>query len=189
MAKPVEQVVNQNLREELVEQHQRLVYFVANQFRQSKMEWDDLVQIGFIGLIKAVDRYNPGIKKAKFSTFAVHYIRGEIMKEFRNQRRHNPAVEVSVERMVEGGGDEDEALRLMDTLGTDPDEVETMVSNRVALEEGMADLTDLERDVIKFRFGKQWTEDEVAELFDVSQKRICAIEQGAIRKLRRRMVR
>lgn len=111
------------------------------------------------------------------------------MKEFRNQRRHNPAVEVSVERMVEGGGDEDEALRLMDTLGPDPDEVETMVSNRVALEEGMADLTDLERDVIKFRFGKQWTEDEVAELFDVSQKRICAIEQGAIRKLRRRMVR
>ncbi|MFD1394429.1 sigma-70 family RNA polymerase sigma factor [Kroppenstedtia eburnea] len=188
MAKPVEQVVNQNLREELVEQHQRLVYFVANQFRQSKMEWDDLVQIGFIGLIKAVDRYNPGIKKVRFSTFAFHYIRGEILHELRALKRHNPAMEVSVENVVEGGGEDDE-IRLMDTLGTDPDEVETTVSNRVALEESMADLTDQEREVISFRFGKQWTQGEIAELFDVPEKRIRVIEQKAIRKLRGQMVR
>ncbi|QKI80571.1 sigma-70 family RNA polymerase sigma factor [Kroppenstedtia eburnea] len=188
MAKPVEKVMGRDLREELVEQHQRLVYFVANQFRQSKMEWDDLVQIGFIGLIKAVDRYNPGIKKVKFSTFAFHYIRGEILHELRALKRHNPAMEVSVENVVEGGGEDDE-IRLMDTLGTDPDEVETTVSNRVALEEGMVDLTCLEQEIIRLQYCKQWTRKEIAELFDVPEKRIRVIEQKAIRKLRRRMVR
>lgn len=98
-----------------------MVYFVAHQYKRYGIEWEDLVQIGFVGLVKAMDRYNPS-KKVKFNTFAFHYILGEILHELRSRQRHNPAEEISVEQTI-GGDSDGEDVRLIDTLGTKPDGV------------------------------------------------------------------
>ncbi|WP_188647491.1 sigma-70 family RNA polymerase sigma factor [Marinithermofilum abyssi] len=192
MAKPMEYTVDQEIRSNFVKRHQQLVYFVAHQYKRSGIEWEDLVQIGYMGLVKAMDRYNPAVKRVKFNTFAIHYIQGEILHELRYRKRHNPAVEISVEQTIKGKEDGEE-LRLVDTLGTEPDVVESPAMNHVDLEEGLKHLTLVEREVIELRYGLKdrivRKQEKVAEIFDVSRKRISQWEQKAMWKLRRWMIR
>lgn len=192
MAKPVERVVKQDVRNNFVKRYQNLVYFVANQYKQSGIEWEDLVQTGFVGLLKAINRYNP-FQSVKFSTFAVHYIQGEILHELRYKKRHNPVAEVSMEEVLIDMQEEDKAFRLVDIVGTDPDEVEAAVVNRVTIEAALDCLSDSERKVITLRYGLRAgrcrTQEQVAEIMGVSQKTISQMENRAIGKLRRQMVR
>lgn len=175
-------------KDKLVEHNLRLVVYLSKKFESTGLDMEDLVSVGTIGLIKAVNSYNPD-KQIKLATYASRCIENEILMYLRKVSKHKTEVSLDEPLNVDGEGNE---LLLGDILGTDTDVVFNHMENQVErqlLEEGLSKLTPREQQIIGMRFGldggDERTQKEVADLLGISQSYISRLEKKIIGRLRK----
>lgn len=172
----------------LVERNLRLVVYIAKRFENTNLDIEDLVSVGTIGLIKAINSYD-NTKKIKLATYAARCIENEILMYLRknNKIKNNISLDEPLNVDFEGN-----TLLLSDILGTDPDDVfykaEKSVENE-ALRECANRLPERERQIIKMRFGilgvQKKTQKEIADLMGISQSYISRLEKKVLTKLKK----
>ena len=176
----------------LIEHNLRLVVFIARRFENTGINIEDLISIGTIGLIKAVNTFNSG-KNIKLATYASRCIENEILMHLR--KAGSQRTELSIDEPLNTDWDGNELL-LSDILGTDEDEVcrplEDDAERRVLLE-AVERLEGREREIIRLRFGlngqREYTQKEVADMLGISQSYISRLEKRILTRLRREMLR
>lgn len=178
---------DESVRQGLIEHNLRLVVYIARKFENTGVGIEDLISIGSIGLIKAVNTFDAG-KKIKLATYASRCIENEILMHLR--RSSKLKLEVSLEEPLNVDWDGNELL-LSDIMGTEPDLVgKTMdeEADKVILNEALSHLSAREKKIIHMRFGlngqKEQTQKEVADVLGISQSYISRIEKRIIRRLR-----
>ena len=179
-------------RQTLIEHNLRLVVYIAKRFENTGINIEDLISIGTIGLIKAVNTYKAG-KNIKLATYASRCIENEILMYLR--KNSSQRTEVSIDEPLNTDWDGNELL-LSDILGTDEDEVSRPLeddADRQMLMEAISCLSERERDIILLRFGlpggREYTQKEVADRMGISQSYISRLEKRIIDRLRREMLR
>lgn len=175
----------------LIEHNLRLVVYIAKRFENTGVGLEDLVSLGTIGLIKAINTFNAD-KNIKLATYASRCIENEILMYLR--KNNNQKAEVSFDEPLNTDWDGNELL-LSDVLGTDDDEVCRPLeddADRQMLWESIATLSPRERAIIELRFGlngcEEYTQKEVAQIMGISQSYISRLEKRTIGRLRREMV-
>ncbi len=178
----------------LIEHNLRLVVYIAKKFDNTGVGVEDLISIGTIGLIKAINTFNP-IKKIKLATYASRCIENEILMYLR--RNNKTKMEVSIDEPLNVDWDGNELL-LSDILGTDEDVIYRDIEQEVEktlLGKAISKLNDREQTIIKLRFGlyapdmKEKTQKEVADLLGISQSYISRLEKRIIKRLKKEIVR
>ena len=175
----------------LIEHNLRLVVFIARRFENTGINIEDLISIGTIGLIKAVNTFNSS-KNIKLATYASRCIENEILMYLR--KAGSQRTELSIDEPLNTDWDGNELL-LSDILGTDEDEVcrplEDDAEKRMLLE-AVERLEGREREIIRLRFGlagsREYTQKEVADLLGISQSYISRLEKRILTRLRREML-
>ena len=177
----------------LIERNLRLVVYIAKKFDNTGIGVEDLISIGTIGLIKAINTFNPN-KNIKLATYASRCIENEILMYLR--RNNKTRLEVSIDEPLNVDWDGNELL-LSDILGTDEDiiyrDIEDEVDRKL-LRTAMEILTDREKLIIELRFGlntrdgEEKTQKQVADLLGISQSYISRLEKKIIRRLKREIV-
>ena len=180
-------------RELLIEHNLRLVVYIAKKFDNTGVGVEDLISIGTIGLIKAINTYNPD-KKIKLATYASRCIENEILMHLRRTNKTKMEVSFDVPLNVDWDGNE---LLLSDILGTDEDviyrDLEMEVEYRL-LRRAISRLSERERIIIQMRFGlgskngEEKTQKEVADILGISQSYISRLEKKIIGRLRKEIV-
>lgn len=175
-------------KDTLVEHNLRLVVFLAKKFESTGLDMEDLVSVGTIGLIKAINSFKAE-KQIKLATYASRCIENEILMYLRKLSKRKQEVSLDEPLNVDGEGNE---LLLADILGTDSDEVYTHMENQVErqlLEEGLSRLSKREQQIIEMRFGldgnDERTQKEVADMLGISQSYISRLEKKIIGRLKR----
>jgi len=175
-------------KQTLIEHNLRLVVYIARRFENSPVGLEDLISIGTIGLIKAVETYNAD-KNIKLATYASRCIENEILMHLR--KLSSQRTEVSFDEPLNTDWDGNELL-LSDVLGTDGEEVSRPLeddADRQALRRAVARLSPRERDIITLRFGlgapREYTQKEVADRMGISQSYISRLEKRILLRLRR----
>lgn len=183
---------SENVRRTLTEHNLRLVVYIARRFENTGIGIEDLVSIGTIGLIKAINTYKPE-KKIKLATYASRCIENEILMYLRKNASQKS--EISFDEPLNTDWDGNELL-LSDILGTDPDSVIRPIedeTDRELLLNALDSLTEKERIIIKMRFGLQGerekTQKEVADLLGISQSYISRLEKRIITRLKNEILR
>ena len=179
-------------RHELIEHNLRLVVYISKRFENTGINIEDLISIGPIGLIKAVNTFNSG-KKIKLATYASRCIENEILMYLRKISAQR--TEVSFDEPLNTDWDGNELL-LSDILGTDEDEVSRPLeddADRQMLMAAIECLNEREKAIILMRFGLsgsgEYTQKEVADIMGISQSYISRLEKRIIDRLRREMLR
>ena len=179
-------------RKSLIEHNLRLVVFIAKRFENTGVNIEDLISIGTIGLIKAINTFQAG-KNIKLATYASRCIENEILMHLR--KISSQRSEVSFDEPLNTDWDGNELL-LSDILGTDVDEVSRPLEDdaeRHMLMEAVSSLNEREKQIITLRFGlpngREYTQKEVADLLGISQSYISRLEKRIIERLRREMCR
>ena len=181
---------DETARSTLIERNLRLVVYIARKFENTGIGIEDLISIGAIGLIKAVNSFNPE-KNIKLATYASRCIENEILMVLRRTNRLK--LEVSFDEPLNTDWDGNELL-LSDILGTDPDlvsrDIDTSVE-RDMLHGAIGRLTTRERQIVGLRYGleggREHTQKEVADMMGISQSYISRLEKRIIDKLRTEM--
>ncbi len=178
----------------LIERNLRLVVYIAKKFDNTGIGVEDLISIGTIGLIKAINTFNPA-RKIKLATYASRCIENEILMYLR--RNNKTRLEVSIDEPLNVDWDGNELL-LSDILGTDDDiiyrDLEHEVDRKLLLK-AMKILTDREKKIIELRFGinqkdgEEKTQKEVADMMGISQSYISRLEKKIIKRLKKEMTR
>ncbi len=175
----------------LIERNLRLVVYVAKRFENSGVNLEDLISIGTIGLIKAVDSFDPD-KKIKLATYASRCIENEILMFLR--KIANQKSEISLDEPINTDYDGNELL-LSEVLGTEADSVMQPLeeeTDRTILRRAVEKLPGRERRIVKLRFGleggKEQTQKEVADSMGISQSYISRLEKRIIARLRREIL-
>ena len=178
----------------LIEHNLRLVVYIAKKFDNTGVGVEDLISIGTIGLIKAVNTFKLD-KKIKLATYASRCIENEILMYLR--RSVKTKLEVSIDEPLNVDWDGNELL-LSDILGTEEDTIYRNLEEEVdreLLKKAMTVLTERERTIVELRYGlsnkegKELTQKEVADLLGISQSYISRLEKKIMKRLRREMVR
>ena len=179
-------------RQTLIERNLRLVVYIARRFENTGINIEDLISIGTIGLIKAVNTFRTD-KNIKLATYASRCIENEILMYLR--KNSNTRTEVSFDEPLNTDWDGKELL-LSDVLGTDSDVVMRPIeadADRQMLAEAVAKLSPRERDIITMRFGlgggRELTQKEVADRLGISQSYISRLEKRIMQRLRRDLLR
>jgi len=183
---------DESARRLLIERNLRLVIFISKRFENTGIHLDDLISIGTIGLIKAVNTFKTG-KNIKLATYASRCIENEILMVLRkNSSQHS---ELSIDEPLNTDYDGNELL-LSDVLGTDEDEVSRPMeddADRQMLMAAIDTLSAREREIILLRFGlpsgPERTQKEVADRLGISQSYISRLEKRIIQRLRKEMLR
>jgi RNA polymerase sporulation-specific sigma factor len=172
----------------LIERNLRLVVYIARKFENTGVGIEDLVSIGTIGLIKAVNTFDP-TKKIKLATYASRCIENEILMYLR--RNNKTRAEVSFDEPLNIDWDGNELL-LSDVLGTDNDSTYKYVEEEIdknLLDSAMNHLSEREKVIVQLRFGlkdgTEKTQKEVADSLGISQSYISRLEKRIIRKLKK----
>ena len=183
---------DESARQELIEHNLRLVVYISKRFENTGINIEDLISIGTIGLIKAVNTFKAG-KNIKLATYASRCIENEILMYLR--KISSQRTEISFDEPLNTDWDGNELL-LSDILGTDDDEVYRPLeddADRQMLMEAISCLSERERSVILMRFGlpggKEYTQKEVADKMGISQSYISRLEKRIIDRLRKEMLR
>ena len=180
-------------RQTLIEHNLRLVVYIAKKFDNTGVGVEDLISIGTIGLIKAINTFKSD-KNIKLATYASRCIENEILMHLRRNSRIKTEVSIDEPLNVDWDGNE---LLLSDILGTEEDRVYKDIEDEVdlnLLEQAMDILSDRERTIIELRYGighddEEMTQKEVADLLGISQSYISRLEKKIIRRLRKEMIR
>ena len=177
----------------LIEHNLRLVVYIAKKFDNTGVGVEDLISIGTIGLIKAINSYDKD-KNIKLATYASRCIENEILMYLR--RNNKTKMEVSIDEPLNVDWDGNELL-LSDILGTDEDviykDLETEVERKL-LRKAVAKLGERERTIIQLRFGlgspygREMTQKEVADYLGISQSYISRLEKKIMKRLKKEMV-
>lgn len=178
---------DKNARNKLIEHNLRLVVFLAKKYDNTGTDLEDLVSIGTIGLIKAVNTYRLD-KNIKLATYASRCIDNEILMHLRKIKRKR--TEVSFEDSLSYDSDGNE-LHLEDVLGTDKDLItkglDDELDKNIMLEE-IEKLSPRDKEIIELRYGlnnrKEMTQKDVASLLGISQSYISRIEKKVIKRLK-----
>ena len=177
----------------LIEHNLRLVVYIAKKFDNTGVGVEDLISIGTIGLIKAINTFNP-VKKIKLATYASRCIENEILMYLR--RNSKTKLEVSIDEPLNVDWDGNELLR-SDILGTDEDVISRRLEDEVEitlLGKAINKLTPREQTIIRLRFGlnsaegKEKTQKEVADLLGISQSYISRLEKRIMKRLKKEIV-
>ena len=177
----------------LIEHNLRLVVYIAKKFDNTGIGVEDLISIGTIGLIKAINTYNPE-KNIKLATYASRCIENEILMYLR--RNNKVRMEVSIDEPLNVDWDGNELL-LSDILGTDEDIIYKDMENEAEqkmLKKALSKLSDREKLIISLRFGlnnreeEAMTQKEVADLLGISQSYISRLEKKIMKRLKKEMV-
>ena len=176
----------------LIEHNLRLVVFIARRFENTGINLEDLISIGTIGLIKAINTYRRD-KNIKLATYASRCIENEILMYIR--KTTNQKTEVSLDEPINMDYDGNELL-LADILGTEEDMILRPLEDEVdllVLRQAVGELPDREREIIYMRFGlggrKELTQKEVAQKMGISQSYISRLEKRIMLRLRKELVR
>lgn len=179
---------DEEARGQLIEHNLRLVVYISKRFESTGVNMEDLISIGTIGLIKAVNTFNAD-KNIKLATYASRCIENEILMYLRKINAQR--TEVSIDEPLNTDYDGNELL-LSDVLGTDGEETYRTLeddADRQMLMHAVASLTDREKEIISLRFaldgGREYTQKEVADRMGISQSYISRLEKKIIRQLRR----
>ena len=178
-------------RATLIERNLRLVVYISRKFENTGISIEDLISIGAIGLIKAVNSFDPD-KNIKLATYASRCIENEILMVLRKSNRLKS--EVSFDEPLNTDWDGNELL-LSDILGTEPDlvskELDADVEKQM-LHTAIDKLNDREKYIVGLRYGlgagKEHTQKEVADMMGISQSYISRLEKRIIGKLREEML-
>lgn len=180
------------VRQTLIEHNLRLVVYIARKFDNTGIGLEDLISIGTIGLIKAVNTYRSD-KNTKLATYASRCIENEILMYLR--KSVNQRTEVSIDEPLNTDWDGNELL-LSDVLGTEPDCVMRPVEDDVEKQILLAVLSRLpqrEQTIISMRFGlrgqEELTQKEVADRLGISQSYISRLEKRIIQRMKKEMLR
>ena len=171
----------------LIERNMRLVAHIAKKYYYSGCDNDDLISIGTIGLIKAIDSYNPD-SGTRFATYAGKCLQNEILMYFRSQKKQ--ALESSLNDAVETDKDGN-PLTYMDIISSD-DDITEQIDLKIKVEKLMKGINEnllpIEKQIIILRYGlgftKPITQREVADKLGISRSYVSRLESGAIKKLR-----
>ena len=183
---------NPDCRDVLIVHNLRLVVYIARRFENTGVGIEDLISIGTIGLIKAINTYQPA-KNIKLATYASRCIENEILMHLR--KTANLKSEVSFDEPLNTDWDGNELL-LSDILGTESDLVMKPIEadvDRQLLSDALEKLEDREREIITLRFGldgrPERTQKEVADRLGISQSYISRLEKRIISRLKREILR
>ena len=185
---------NEQAKKVLIEHNLRLVVYIAKKFDNTGVGVEDLISIGTIGLIKAINTFNP-TKNIKLATYASRCIENEILMYLR--RNNKTKLEVSIDEPLNVDWDGNELL-LSDILGTEEDTIYRDLENeaeRKLLVKAIGRLSNRERMIVRMRFGlgtldgEEKTQKEVADLLGISQSYISRLEKKIMQRLKREMVR
>ncbi|HWS42242.1 MAG TPA: RNA polymerase sporulation sigma factor SigE [Pseudoflavonifractor sp.] len=182
----------ETVKSQLIERNLRLVVYIARRFENTGINIEDLISIGTIGLIKAINTYQPA-KNIKLATYASRCIENEILMFLRKTSALKS--EVSFDEPLNTDWDGNELL-LSDILGTEGDTVMRPIEadvDRKLLMDAMEKLNPRERQIITMRFGLDGlpdrTQKEVADLLGISQSYISRLEKRIISRLKREILR
>ncbi len=181
---------SQEARDALITHNLRLVVYIAKKFESTGIGIEDLISIGTIGLIKAVNTFSPD-KNIKLATYASRCIENEILMFLRKANQYRSEISIEEPLNIDWDGNE---LLLSDVLGTDDDVVNENIENeaeRKLLLDSVARLPERERFIMEKRFGlvdgKEMTQKEVADLIGISQSYISRLEKRIIKRLRKEL--
>lgn len=172
----------------LIEHNLRLVVYISKRFENTGVDTDDLISVGTIGLIKAVNSFNAE-KNIKLATYASRCIENEILMHLRRTVRLKAEVSFDEPLNTDWEGNE---LLLSDVMGTDGDVVYKKIESSVEddlLKEALKRLTGREREIIEMRYGlkgeEELTQKEVADKLGISQSYISRLEKKIISRLKK----
>lgn len=179
---------DQSVKEALIERNLRLVVYIARKFENTGVGIEDLVSIGTIGLIKAVNTFDPG-KKIKLATYASRCIENEILMHLRRTNKTRSEVSFDEPLNIDWDGNE---LLLSDVLGTENDVIYKSIEEEVEkklLNTAMTKLNPREKKIMELRFGLvdgvEKTQKEVADFLGISQSYISRLEKRIIKRLKK----
>lgn len=179
---------DQKVRDLLIEHNLRLVVYIARRFENTGVDLDDLVSVGTIGLIKAVNSFNAD-KNIKLATYASRCIENEILMHLRKTLKIKSEVSFDEPLNTDYEGNE---LVLSDVMGTDADAVYKKIESGVEkdlLINALKRLNDREREIMELRYGLNGTEEktqkEVADMLGISQSYISRLEKKIIGRLKK----
>ena len=183
---------DKNARNKLIEHNLRLVAHIVKKYENSKSDVDDLISIGVIGLIKAVDSYKKD-KSIKLATYASKCIENEILMHFRTNKKNNK--NISIDESI-GFDKEGNEITIMEVLKSPkPDFIEDINTkdNIKHLKKYLNILSDREKIIINKRYGlnneKELTQKEIAKELNISRSYVSRIEKRALTKLLREFIR
>lgn len=177
----------------LIERNLRLVVYIARKFENTGVGVEDLVSIGTIGLIKAINTFNPG-KNIKLATYASRCIENEILMYLRRNNRMKTEISIDEPLNIDWDGNE---LLLSDILGTENDMIHRSIEDEVdkeLLNTAMKKLSIREKKIMELRFGlanggEEKTQKEVADMLGISQSYISRLEKKIISRLKKEISR
>lgn len=179
-------------KQQLIEHNLRLVVYIARRFENTGVNLEDLISIGTIGLIKAINTYRSD-RNIKLATYASRCIENEILMHIR--KISGQKAEVSLDEPINMDYDGNELL-LSDILGTDEDMILRPMEDavdRVLLRKALTQLPEREREIVYLRFGlegrKELTQKEVAQRMGISQSYISRLEKRIMARLRKELLR
>ncbi len=178
-------------RNELVEHNLRLVVYIARKFENTGINLEDLISIGTIGLIKAINTFRAD-KNIKLATYSSRCIENEILMFLRKNTGVKNEISIEAPLNVDWDGNE---LLLSDILGTDANEVSKNVETEAEIDQlrkALLCLNDRERQIMSLRFGlvgskREYTQKEVADMLGISQSYISRLEKKILEKLKDKM--
>ena len=185
---------DKNARSSLIEHNLRLVVYIAKKFDNTSVGVEDLISIGTIGLIKAINTFKPD-KNIKLATYASRCIENEILMYLR--RNSKTRLEVSIDEPLNVDWDGNELL-LSDILGTDEDVIYHDIEDEIEkdlLNHAISRLNPRERRIVELRYGlnneegEERTQKEVADLLGSSQSYISRLEKKIMKRLKKEIVR
>ncbi len=180
---------DESIKTILIERNLRLVVYISRKFENTGIGIEDLISIGSIGLIKAVNTFKPD-KNIKLATYASKCIENEILMYLR--KNNKTKTEISFDEPLNTDWDGNELL-LSDILGTDSDIIFKLLEEEIDKEllmEAMESLSDRERRIMELRFGikktgEEKTQKEVADILGISQSYISRLEKRIVRRLQK----
>lgn len=179
-------------KQKLIEHNLRLVVYISRRFESTGINLEDLISIGTIGLIKAVNTFRPE-KNIKLATYASRCIENEILMYIRKISSHKG--DISLDEPINTDWDGNELL-LGDVLGTEADAVSRPMEDDVdlrLLKDALSQLPEKEKTIVTLRYGiggqREKTQKEVADLLGISQSYISRLEKRIILRLRREILR
>ena len=179
---------DESIRDVLIERNLRLVVYIARKFENTGVGVEDLISVGTIGLIKAVNTFNPE-KKIKLATYASRCIENEILMYLRRNSKVKAEISFYEPLNIDWDGNE---LLLSDILGTENDTVYNLIEDEIDKELlflALKHLNDREKEIVRLRFGlngtREKTQKEVADMLGISQSYISRLEKKIINRLKK----
>lgn len=179
---------DESIRDILIERNLRLVVYIARKFENTGIGVEDLISVGTIGLIKAVNTFNPE-KKIKLATYASRCIENEILMYLRRNSKVKAEISFYEPLNIDWDGNE---LLLSDILGTENDIVYNLIEDEIDKELlflALKHLNDREKEIVRLRFGlngtREKTQKEVADMLGISQSYISRLEKKIINRLKK----